>query len=98
MIGKKGLVTKDNFDDDIGVLRAIFPSGAVCEMDGVSDKGRFYTYLLKTNVRQGVFSNRFGQCLSNSMPVIRKGDTVSIEFDADDDSVTFNVEVAKIKF
>lgn len=98
MLGKNGLVTQDNFDGDIGVLRAIFPGGAVCEMEGVDDKKRFYTYLLKAKVKRGVFNDRVGQCSPNAMPVINAGDSVSIEFDDDDDASTTDVEVAKILF
>jgi hypothetical protein len=98
-IGKAGeLVTQDNFDGDIGVLRAIFPGGAVCEMEGVGHSRKSFKYFLKAQVRKGVFSERFGFCEPNAMPVANDGDAIVIEFDEDDDAATTNVEVAKIMF
>lgn len=96
-IGKEGdLVTKENFDDDIGVLKAIFPNGEVCEFDSVSQSRKFFNYTLNVRVRKGNYQDIKGFCSPSQIPSIPSGDFVVIQFDADDDDATPNTEVAQI--
>jgi hypothetical protein len=97
-IGKDGdLVTKENFTDDIGVLKAVFPSGEVCEFDSVSQSRKFFNYSLNVRVRKGNYQEIKGFCSPSQIPSVTSGDVV-IEFDADDDDATLNTEVARIAF
>ncbi|MGZ8095270.1 MAG: hypothetical protein ACXWUD_03390 [Methylosarcina sp.] len=97
-IGKEGdLVTKENFNDDIGVLRAVFPGGAVCEFDSVSQSRKFFNYSLNVRVRKGNYQEIKGFCSPSQIPS-NTGEDIIIEFDADDDALTTNTEVARIVF
>lgn len=106
-IGKKGLDPIANIDTS--VLRAIFPTGEVCEMEGVGHhhSRKSLTYLLKAKVRNDVFSDRIGECFVSSdpnalplsvMPALTDTDIITLEFDADDSLATPNVKIAEIQF
>ncbi|MGZ8194265.1 MAG: hypothetical protein ACXWTH_01410 [Methylosarcina sp.] len=92
-------MTKENFNDDIGVLRAVFPGGEVCEFDSISQSRKFFNYSLNVRVRKGNYQEIKGFCSPSQIPSIAGGDVVVIEFDAaDDDDLTPNTEVARIVF
>jgi hypothetical protein len=94
-VRKHGFITPDNFDT--GVVRAIFPDGVVCELDGDDKPRKFYKYALKLRVRKGVYEEKDGFCdFPQSSPQIPlySADQVIIEFDADDDAETQNMEIA----
>jgi hypothetical protein len=99
-IGKNGLITRDNFNNDVGALSAVFPGGIVCEMAGVNQSRKSFTYLLKAKARNGVVNVRVGTCLTNAMPVLISQDIIGIQFDADGDAATQTdiVSVGSIKF
>ncbi|MEQ1530525.1 MAG: hypothetical protein ABL925_14515 [Methylococcales bacterium] len=97
-VSKRGtLVTQENFNNDIGVIKAIFPDGSVCEFESKGQSKKFYNYLLDTRVRNSVYAEKDGSCSSLKIPTYT-GDDVVIEFDEDDDNVTANTEIARIRF
>ncbi|CAG7855846.1 hypothetical protein MCAMS1_00123 [biofilm metagenome] len=105
-VNKNGLITQDNFNNDVGSLNAIFPGNVVCELTGVSQSRKSFTYLLKAKERKGTVEVRVGTCLSGiglpltEIPVPTRGETVSIAFDADGDATTTTdiVDVGRITF
>jgi len=97
-VGKKGtLVTPDNFNNDIGIIRAVFPDGSVCEFESKGQTKKVYNYLLDTRVRNGNYAEKEGSCSPAKIPTYNDEDVV-IEFDVDDDSATPNTEIARIRF
>lgn len=95
-LGKEGdLVTKENFDNDVGVLKAVFPGGEVCEFDSAGQSRKFFNYTLNVRVRKGNYQEIKGFCSPSQIPSITSGDVV-IEFDADDDDLTPNTEVVRV--
>lgn len=106
-VGKNNpLITQDNFANDVGSLNAIFPGNVVCELSGVSQSRKSFTYLLKARAKKGTVDVRVGTCLSgvglplSEMPAISRGDTVGIMFDGDGDVTTTTdiVDVGTIRF
>jgi hypothetical protein len=108
-IGKNGLITQDNFNNDVGSLTAVFPGNIVCEMAGVNQSGKSFTYLLKARAKKDVVGVRVGSCVSSAalpaapltaMPVISSGDIISVKFDTDGDAATTTdiVDVGTIRF
>jgi hypothetical protein len=78
-------------------VRAVFPNGVVCELEGDDNPRKHYRYSLKLRVRKGVYEEKDGFCdFSQTAPQIPlyAGDPIVIEFDADDDPDTPNVEIA----
>jgi hypothetical protein len=108
-IGKNGLITQDNFNNDVGSLSAVFPGNIVCEMAGVGQSSKAYTYLLKAKARKDAVEVRVGSCENravlpvaplNAMPVLSPGNPINIVFDADGDVATTTdiVDVGTITF
>jgi hypothetical protein len=107
-IGKNGLITQSNFDNDVGTLSAIFPGNIVCEMVGVNQSSNAYTYLVRAKAWKGVTNVRVGTCESratlpatplNRMPVLRRGNVINFMYDADGDANTTDdiVDVGRIR-
>lgn len=98
-IGKKSdLVTQENFNNRIGVVRAIFPDGETCEFEATSQNRKFFKYTLHLKINQGVFKKRRGHCLSDTIPSDETGKSIIIEFDCDGNTLTPNTEIARIIF
>jgi hypothetical protein len=94
-VRKGGLITPDNFDT--GVVKAVFPDGVVCELDGDDRPRKLYKYSLKIRVRKGIYEEKDGFCTFSKTPPqipLYASNPVIIEFDEDDDATTPNEEIA----